>query len=120
MIYATEKSLKDYGDKVSQAERADIEAKTNDLKSAVKDKNIERIKKGMEELTKVSHKLAEEIYKQAAAKQQKPQDGQAASGSQQDSAEEPENKAGAGGSAAGKDEDIIDAEYKEEDTNGKK
>ena len=41
---------------------------------AVKEKNIERIKKGMEELTKVSHKLAEEIYKQAAAKQQKPQD----------------------------------------------
>jgi len=52
LIYATEKSLKDYGDKVSQTERADIEAKTNDLKSAIKEKNIDRIKKGMEELTK--------------------------------------------------------------------
>jgi len=113
LIYATEKSLKDYGDKVSQAERADIEAKANDLKSAIKDKNIDRIKKGMEELTKVSHKLAEEIYKQAAAKQQKSQDGQAASGSQQDTAEEP-------GQGAKKDEDIIDAEYKEEDQDGKK
>ena len=50
LIYATEKSLKDYGDKVSQAERADIEAKANDLKSAIKDKNIDRIKKGMDEL----------------------------------------------------------------------
>ena len=72
-------------------------------------------KEGMEELTKVSHKLAEEIYKQAAsAKQQKSQNGQAASGSQQDTAEEP-------GPAGGKkDEDIIDAEYKEEDQDGKK
>ncbi|MCX5698686.1 MAG: molecular chaperone DnaK [Candidatus Omnitrophica bacterium] len=121
LIYATEKSLKDYGDKVSQAERADIEAKVNDLKSAVKEKNIERIKKGMEELTKVSHKLAEEIYKQAAAKQQKPQDGQAASGSEQNTAEEPDKKSAAGGFASGgKDEDIIDAEYKEEDQGGKK
>jgi len=117
LIYTTEKSLKDYGDKVSQAERADIEVKANDLKSAIKDKNIDRIKKGMEDLTKVSHKLAEEIYKQAAsAKQQKSQNGQAASGSQQDTAEEP-----GGGPAGGKkDEDIIDAEYKEEDQDGKK
>ncbi|MCX5693826.1 MAG: molecular chaperone DnaK [Candidatus Omnitrophica bacterium] len=114
LIYATEKSLKDYGDKVNQTERADIEAKANDLKSAIKDKNIERIKKGMEELTKVSHKLAEEIYKQAAAKQQKSQNaGQDSSAGQQNSAEEP-------GQSAKKDEDIIDAEYKEEDQDGKK
>lgn len=114
LIYATEKSLKDYGDKVNQTERADIEAKVNDLKSAVKDKNIDRIKKSMDELTKVSHKLAEEIYKQAAAaKQQKTQDTQeAAAGGQQDSADSAQE--------AKKDEDIIDAEYKEEDPNGKK
>ncbi|MFH1191777.1 MAG: molecular chaperone DnaK [Candidatus Omnitrophota bacterium] len=122
LIYSTEKSMKDYGDKVSQTERADIEAKSNDLKSAVKDKNIDRIKKGMEELTKVSHKLAEEIYKQAAsAKQKESQDSQAASGNQQDEAKEPENKSAAGGTASGgKDEDIIDAEYKEENPDGKK
>jgi molecular chaperone DnaK len=114
LIYATEKSLKDYGDKVSQTERADIEAKANDLKSAIKDKNIDRIKKGMEELTKVSHKLAEEIYKQAAAaKQQKPQDAPEASANQQEAVQEP-------GQGEKKEEDIIDAEYKEEDQNGKK
>jgi molecular chaperone DnaK len=113
LVYATEKSLKDYGDKVSQTERADIEAKANDLKAAIKDKNVERIKKGMEDLTKASHKLAEEIYKQAAsAKQQQSQPGQGESGAgkQQDTGEE----------APKKDEDIIDAEYKEEDNNGKK
>ncbi|MDD5476892.1 MAG: molecular chaperone DnaK [Candidatus Omnitrophica bacterium] len=114
LVYATEKSLKDYGDKVGQAERADIEAKANDLKAAIKDKNVDRIKKGMEELTKVSHKLAEEIYKQAAAKQQQSQQGQAGSGPGQEDATEGPDK------GAKKDEDIIDAEYKEEDNDGKK
>jgi len=114
LVYATEKSLKDYGDKVGQAERADIEAKANDLRAAIKDKNVDRIKKGMDELTKVSHKLAEEIYKQSAAKQQNAQGAAEQPGAgQQNTAEEP-------GDGAKKDEDIIDAEYKEEDKDGKK
>jgi molecular chaperone DnaK len=103
LIYATEKSLKEYGDKVSSSERADIEARTNDLKTAIKDKNIERIKKGMEDLTKASHKLAEEVYKQATAKQQ-----QAQGQTQGEAKEEPKEP-------EGKKEDVIDAEFKEED-----
>jgi molecular chaperone DnaK len=106
LVYATEKSLKDFGDKVSQAERADIEVKINDLKTAIKDKNIERMKKGMEDLTKVSHKLAEEIYKQAQAKQQQSQGTAGTKG--QEKAEEPKEE-------KKKDEDIIDADFKEED-----
>ncbi|MDD5059577.1 MAG: molecular chaperone DnaK [Candidatus Omnitrophica bacterium] len=108
LVYATEKSLKDYGDKVGQSERADIEAKINDLKAAIKDKNIDRIKKGMDDLTKVSHKLAEEIYKAASAKQQAQNapPGQDA-GREQGGQEEPKQD-------SKKDEDIIDAEYKEE------
>jgi molecular chaperone DnaK len=118
LVYATEKSLKDFGDKVSQSERADIEARINDLKSAIKDKNVERIKKGMEDLTKASHKLAEEIYKQTAAKQQGQAQGQRTEAPREEKSEEPEDRKSAkGGSASGgkKDEDIIDAEYKEED-----
>jgi molecular chaperone DnaK len=124
LAYATEKSLKDYGDKVSGQERADIEAKLNDLKTAIKDKNVDRIKKNMEELQKVSHKLAEEIYKQTQAKQQA---GQAGAGS----GAGPEaggpggpgfGSAGPEGASAqeepqprkGKEEDIIDADFKEE------
>ncbi len=110
LIYATEKSLKDYGDKVSQTERADIEAKTNDLKGAIKDKNIERVKKGMDELTKVSHKLAEEIYKQAAAKQQAGAKQSSDAAAQQEQAQAQQESPAQPGA-----EDIIDAEYKEED-----
>jgi molecular chaperone DnaK len=108
LVYATEKSLKEYGDKVSQQERAGIESAINDLKQAIKDKNVERIKKGMEELTKASHKLAEEIYKQAAQKQQQQpgQQGPKTRGPEQP--EEPRQE------TKGK-EDVIDAEFKEED-----
>ncbi len=110
LVYATEKSLKDYGDKVSQSERADIEAKINDLKAAIKDKNIDRIKKAMDDLTKSSHKLAEEIYKQASAKQQSQQKsaGSSQEGQQEDYSQGPSEE-------GKKKEDIIDAEYKEED-----
>ena len=112
LAYSVEKSLKDYGDKVSQAERADIEAKLNDLKNAIKEKNVERIKKGMEELTKASHKLAEEVYKQAAGAQQAgsagPQPGAEAGPSSGDAA----GGAGDGGKRTG--DDVIDAEFREE------
>jgi len=113
LAYATDKSLKEYGEKVSQQERADIEAKLGDLRTAIKDRNVDRIKKSMEELTKASHKLAEEIYKQAAAKQQ--QAGAAGAGSQQAG---PEGAADAGAQQGGeekaKDADVIDADFKEE------
>jgi len=109
LAYSMEKSLKEFGDKVSQAERADIEARLNDLKQAVKDKNVERIKKGMEDLTKASHKLAEEIYKQAATKQQQQQQSQQGTGDRgQGTEEKPQAE-------KPKQDDVIDAEFKKED-----
>lgn len=109
LVYATEKSLKDYGDKVTQNDRASIEAALNDLKTAIKDKNTDRIKKGMEDLTKASHKLAEEVYKQAAQqKQQQAQDtGHKAQEKTEETKEEPKQAK----------DDVIDAEFKEEDNN---
>ncbi len=110
LVYSTEKSLKDYGDKVSQEEKAGIEADLNDLKQSIKDKSIEKIKKGMEALTRSAHKLAEEVYKQASAKSQQQSAGAAG---QQDS-----SSAGTGqrqeDPKPSKD-DVIDAEYKDED-----
>ena len=110
LTYATEKSLKDYGDKVSQTERADIEARLNDLKTAVKDKNLDRIKKGMEDLQKSAHKLAEEIYKQAAQKQQS----EAGKAGADAAGAGDESKQAEGGKEKTKKEDVIDADFKEE------
>jgi molecular chaperone DnaK len=111
LAYSVEKSLKDYGDKVSQAERADIEAKLNDLRSAIKDKNVDRIKKATEDLTKASHKLAEEVYKQTAGAQQGSGPGPGPGPEQAGPSD-----GGSGGSSSGqkKDDDVIDAEFREE------
>ena len=111
LVYATEKSLKEFGDKVSQTERADIESRLNELKQAMKDKNVESVKKGMEELTKASHKIAEEVYKKASQKGPGPQAG---AGPQEQPETEKESK------GKKKSEDIIDAEYTAEDDDEKK
>jgi molecular chaperone DnaK len=94
LVYTTEKSLRDYGDKISQQERAEIESSINDLKQAIKDKHLDRIKKLMGALTTASYKLAEAIYRQTRQK----------------------GKAEEAAPGAGSKEKVVDAEY--EDTSG--
>lgn len=117
LIYATEKSLKDLGDKVNPSERADIEAKVNDLRQAMKDNNIDSIKRGMEELTKVSHKLAEEIYKKTAGGKKGPGPG---AGPQNEGQNEEAHASPEEAQESKKNEDVIDAEYTTEDDSDKK
>jgi molecular chaperone DnaK len=118
LVYATEKSLKEFGDKISQAERADIEARINDLKQAIKDKNLANIKRGSEELTKASHKLAEEVYKKSAGGAKGAGAGpHGARGAEEPAQEGPGPEAGPGGKQG---EDVIDAEYTAEDEDDKK
>jgi molecular chaperone DnaK len=63
LIYSTEKSLKDFGDKVSAEDKTKIEASLESLKEVIKTDNIENIKAKVEELKQASYKLAEEMYK---------------------------------------------------------
>jgi molecular chaperone DnaK len=84
LVYSTEKSLKDYGEKVPQTERDNILKELEGLKQAVKDKALERIKTASESLTKVSHKLAEEMYKATAGQPQGASGAQGAAGDQPD------------------------------------
>jgi len=117
IVYATEKSLKDYGDKVSSQERGNIEVELNSVKDAIKNKDTPKIKQGMESLQKASHKLAEEIYKSAGAagqaqggeKQAHQQDASEASSSEGNAGPEQQTSGG-----NGKD-DIIDADFKAQD-----
>ena len=67
LIYATEKSLKDLGDKADGAEKQKIEAAIADLKQAMQGDNVEDIKAKTEALKQASYKIAEELYKQQAA-----------------------------------------------------
>jgi len=64
MIYATEKNIKDLGDKVSAADKSKTEEAIADLRKALDSGNIQSIKDKTEALKQVSYKIAEEIYKQ--------------------------------------------------------
>jgi molecular chaperone DnaK len=66
LLYTTEKSLKDYGDKVGASDKAAIEAAAAELKKALEGQDAELMKQKTEALKQASYKLAEEIYKNAA------------------------------------------------------
>ena len=70
LVYSTEKSLKDYGDKISEDEKKNIETALEELKAVQTSENIEDIKTKTEALTKAAHTLAEHMYKDAQAKSQ--------------------------------------------------
>jgi molecular chaperone DnaK len=95
LIHATNKSLKDLGDKVNAGEKQDIESAIEALQQAMKGDDKEAIEQKTEVLAEQSGKLAERVYKEQAAQ------GEAASG---DSA--------AAGTAGGGD-DVVDAEFEE-------
>ena len=70
LIYATEKTLKDLGDKVNAADKQAIDDAVAALKKALEGDNVEEIKSKTEALKQASYKIAEEVYKQQAAQQQ--------------------------------------------------
>jgi len=67
MIYATEKNIKDLGDKVSAADKSKTEEAIADLRKALESGDIPSIKNKTEALKQASYKIAEEIYKQQGA-----------------------------------------------------
>ncbi len=109
MVYTTEKSLKDYGDKVSAADKEAAEKELALLKTAITEKNHDAIKAAMESLQKASHKLAEEAYKATAAQGQP---GAGAQGEQPQGPEQPQGGPAGGESQGGKKDDVIDADFK--------
>jgi molecular chaperone DnaK len=101
LIYATEKSIKDLGEKVDASTKSNIESAINNLRKSMEGSDVAEIRRLSEELTQASHKLAEAMYQQASG----------ASGTQQ----------GAGGQAGGAgserrgptDDDVVDADFEE-------
>jgi molecular chaperone DnaK len=71
LIYTTEKSLTDFGDKVSDGDRQKIKAAIEDLRKVIDSDNPAIIKQKIETLKQAAYKLAEEVYKTAGAQSQK-------------------------------------------------
>ncbi len=109
LVYATEKSLKEVGDKVDAETRSKVESGIEKLKKALEGDNLESIKQATEELTQASHKLAEIMYSQASQQQPGGDAGAAGAGAAGGAAGGGE----AGGSTGGKDDDVVDADFEE-------
>ena len=114
LVYTVEKSLKDYGSKISASEKENIEKKLKETKDAIAAKDVAGIKKTSEELGKASHKLAEEVYKEAQKKQQA-----AGQAKEQKAGDKPGGKENETKDDK-KKEDVVDADYKVEDEDGNK
>nr|HPN72927.1 Hsp70 family protein [Candidatus Omnitrophota bacterium] len=99
LIYATEKAVKDYGDKVSDDEKKKIASAVEDARKTLSSEDVSEMKKAQEALQKASHKLSEEVYKAAQSKQ--------------------ESAAGQEQSQGKKEEDVVDADYKVDDDKDK-
>jgi len=102
LVYSIEKMLREHGDKISGAERGDVENAVADAKKALESNDKEQMNKARERLTAASHKLAEQMYRAA-----QPQGGAGAA---------PQPGPGAGPQPGGdgqakKEGDVIDAEY---------
>jgi molecular chaperone DnaK len=99
MIHATEKSIKDLGDKISAADKGHVESAINELKEAIKADDVEAIKAKTNALTQASMKLGEALYggQQAGG----------AGGPGADAGAGAEPKKGGGG------ENVVDADFEE-------
>lgn len=98
LVYSTEKSLEEHGDKLDEETKKNIESAKEELKAVQGGEDVDAIKAAVEKLTEASHKLAEVIYNSAQQ-----QNAQNDAGAQQ--AEEP--------SASAKDENVVDADFEE-------
>ena len=94
LVFQVEKTLKDLGEKVGEAERTDIEAKVASVKEAKDRDDLDALKSAYDELESVSHSLSEKLYQEASATSDEP--------------------VGAGVGAGSANEDVIDADFKEE------
>ncbi|NGT77768.1 molecular chaperone DnaK [Clostridium perfringens] len=104
IVYQTEKTLNELGDKVSAEEKSEIEAKIEEVKKVKDGDDIEAIKKAMEDLTQAFYKISEKLYQQ--------------NGGAQGEGFDPNNMGGANagtGAANSNDDNVVDADFEVQD-----
>ena len=112
LIYRTDKSFKELGDKLSEEENKELEEALEQGRNAVKSESIDEIKAATEKITDASHKLAEMMYKQQAETGTTPEGTEENPGEETPEAEAPEQQDTSEDSENDGD-DIIDAEFTE-------
>lgn len=100
LMFVTKQAIEDLGDKVTESEKQDAEAKMKDLEESLKSDDLDRIRTAKSDLEKSAQALSERVYKE----QQQAQGGQAGAGQQDYTTPEDDKK---------DDDDVFDADYKE-------
>ncbi len=114
LVYSTEKSLKEHGDKVDEETRKEIEDALDELKKAIEGGDAAAIKAAEEKLAEKSQKLGEVIYQQMQQEQAAAEGAPDMSG-----ADSATSDAGSAKKDAAQDAEIVDAEVVD-DSNNKK
>ncbi|MGQ9632503.1 MAG: molecular chaperone DnaK [bacterium] len=100
LIYSTEKSLGEYGDKMSEGDRRELREEIDRSKGALKSEDIETIRRAIDSLNRAARKLGEAVYAGARSSQQ---------GQREYSRDEARSEGK--GKGDGGDEDVVDADY---------
>lgn len=100
LIYSVDKSLRDFGDKVSEEEKGRIQGAIENAKKAMEGSDLDAIKNAVQELSNASHKLAEEMYRKTSG----PDAAAQASSPTGDATADKSNK-----------DDVVDADFEEVD-----
>lgn len=112
LVYQTEKMMKEYGDKISDEDRANIEREIENTKKALGEGDAQQINQAVESLTQASYKISESMYREAASQSAAGQSagpsGEQTSQTQTETGEKEE------------EEDVVDAEYEVVDDDNKK
>ena len=109
LVYNSEKTLNDLGDKISAEEKAKVETEIDNTKKALETNDTEKIKEATEKLTKVFYDMSEQLYKNANPNGAQGVDPNAANGA--------ETNNSADGNNGGDNGNVYDADYKVEDDN---
>jgi molecular chaperone DnaK len=107
LIYSTEKTLREYGDKVTEDDKKKIQEAIEDLRKVLNSGDSALIRSKTETLRTASYKIAEELYKHTGAQQQQQQSGPGPEGSTDDTA-----KDGTKGKAEDVDYEVVDDDKK--------
>ncbi|MGA2936110.1 MAG: molecular chaperone DnaK [Syntrophobacteraceae bacterium] len=99
LIYSTEKTIRDMGDKIDQKTKSDIESQIAKLRTTIEGDDKDAIQRDVDALMQLSHKVAEEAYKRAAGDQAGAQEQQDPTGGSQQQKKP--------------DEDVVDADFEE-------
>lgn len=113
LIYSTERSMKEFGEKLGAEDKTKIEAALEEAKKSLESKDTAELKAAAEKLGNAAHKLSEEMYKKVAQAQGAAAGAGAAGGGAADDTDGGATNGATNGDGKGGDDNVVDADFEE-------